>query len=107
MPRDHLEADPGHRTHLVAGKVDWANGKFFSGTGEVGDAVVSSLRQSAARRARDEAEIESARDRARAMQARAVPSGDGPPGAAATPPLKHGPRRAKKLGAADAGGAAK
>ena len=53
--------------HAIPGKVDWSNGKFFTGTGDVGDAVTSSLRQWAARRAKDEADIESARDRARAM----------------------------------------
>ena len=48
--------------HQIPGKVDWSNGRFFAGVGDVGDAVTSNLRQWAACRAKDEAEIESARD---------------------------------------------
>ena len=40
--------------HQIPGKVDWSNGRFFAGVGDVGDAVTSNLRQWAKRRAKDD-----------------------------------------------------
>ena len=80
--------------------MDWSNGKFLAGQAEVGDAVSMPLRQWAARRAKDEAEIDNARDRARALQSKAIPSGDAPaaPAAAANKFGKGGQgQRPKKL----------
>ena len=88
----------------IPGKVDLSNGKFFAGTGNVGDAVASSLRQWATRRAKAEAEIENARDRARAMQNRAVPPGDTAPAVTPAEP-RPGPKKADRLGGGDAGAA--
>ena len=81
-------------------RVYWSNGRFFAGQAEVGNTVAMSLRQWAARRAKDEAEIENARDRARTLQSRAVPSGDAPASFAAP---KASPKT-KKLGAGTAAG---
>lgn len=89
--------------HLVPGRVDWSNGRFFAGVGDVGDAVTSSLRQWAARRAKDEAEIENARDRARALQSKAILPGDAAPAAATPKQQKPGPKRSSKLGGASPG----
>ena len=89
--------------HQIPGKVDWSNGRFFAGVGDVGDAVTSNLRQWAARKAKDEAEIESARDRARALQNK-IPSASSQEHAPPKPPAPKAKKKGK-LGPGAPGGA--
>ena len=93
--------------HSVPGRVDWSNGKYFAGQGDVGDAVSSQLRQWVARRAKDDAEIDTARERARAVQSRAASAGDQASSVAANPKVEPRPKKTNRLGAPGDSGASR
>ena len=79
------------------GRIDFTQARHFVGTSSLEDAVDPALRNYVARKSKDEAEIQNARDKARALAATPSPSGPSGPTPGAPGPARP-KRKARKAG---------
>ena len=79
------------------GRIDFTQARHFVGTSSLEDAIDPALRNYVARKSKDEAEIQNACDKARALAATPTPAGPSGPAAGAPGPArpKRGARKAK------------